>query len=151
MSSSAFKELFRIVDTRFAYASNVSELTTGRTELWANYLHEFTHNPLLTVFGEGYTSVNLNGKASHNSIIQAIYQFGIVGLPLIALWAASVLRKIFSKQKAGLISRRHVLLMGIGIVLPWMGLDILFFDEFFLLPVYGALGVLILSDAPSSA
>lgn len=31
--------------------------------------------------------------------------------------------------------------MGVGIVLPWMALDIIFFDELFLLPVYGALAV----------
>lgn len=31
--------------------------------------------------------------------------------------------------------------MCVGIVLPWMALDILFFDELFLLPVYGALAV----------
>ena len=35
----------------------------------------------------------------------------------------------------------YVLLMCVGIVLPWMALDILFFDELFLLPVYGALAV----------
>ena len=30
--------------------------------------------------------------------------------------------------------------MCVGVVLPWMALDILFFDEFFLLPVYAAIG-----------
>ena len=32
--------------------------------------------------------------------------------------------------------------MAIGIALPWMALDILFFDEFFLLPVYGVFGTI---------
>ena len=32
------------------------------------------------------------------------------------------------------------LLMCVGVVLPWMALDILFFDEFFLLPVYAVIG-----------
>ena len=31
--------------------------------------------------------------------------------------------------------------MGVGVVLPWMGLDILFFDEFFLLPIYAVIGI----------
>ena len=30
--------------------------------------------------------------------------------------------------------------MCVGVVLPWMALDILFFDEFFLLPVYAVIG-----------
>ena len=30
--------------------------------------------------------------------------------------------------------------MLVGVVIPWIALDILFFDEFFLLPVYVVLG-----------
>ena len=30
--------------------------------------------------------------------------------------------------------------MCVGVVLPWMALDIMFFDEFFLLPVYAVIG-----------
>ena len=33
----------------------------------------------------------------------------------------------------------NLLLAAIGVALPWMGLDILFFDELFLLPVYAAI------------
>ena len=31
-------------------------------------------------------------------------------------------------------------------LIPWMSLDILFFDEFFLLPLYAALGVIYMSE-----
>lgn len=35
---------------------------------------------------------------------------------------------------------RYTILMLVGVVIPWIALDILFFDEFFLLPVYVVLG-----------
>lgn len=42
---------------------------------------------------------------------------------------------------AGHVKWKHALLMCVGVVLPWMGIDILQFDEFFLLPVYAVIGI----------
>ena len=142
LSSSAFQELLRILDDRFSYAANISQLTTGRTEIWLRYFNEFSHNALLTLFGEGFSAVNLYGRASHNSVIQGIYQFGISGFPLLCLWMYFMLKSIFVDLKSMKGLWGSALLMCIGVVLPWMALDILFFDELFLLPVYAAAGVL---------
>lgn len=141
LSSTAFRDLLQIVDSRFASASNLAELTTGRTDLWINYLNEFSHNAWLTLFGEGYTNVTLNGRASHNTIIQGVYQFGALGFPLIFGWVLFTMKDMISSRKELHISWKSVVLMGIGVVVPWLALDILFFDEFFLLPVYAFLGV----------
>lgn len=139
LSSSAVQELLRIVEVRFSYASNVSELTTGRTDLWRVYYYELTHNALLALFGEGYTSVTLAEGASHNTIIQGIFQFGLIGFPALCIWAFLVLKKacgeVFKQFRF-----KYALLMCVGVVFPWMALDILFFDEFFLLPVYAVIG-----------
>ena len=136
------------MDTRFAYATNLSKLTTGRTELWRNYLSEFTRNAKLLLLGEGYTNVTLLGRASHNSVIQGIFQFGILGFPVLLTWMGITLKRV--RDLSG-IRRGHwkaALLMTIGVALPWMALDILFFDELFLLPVYGAFGVIYMSRPP---
>ena len=140
LSSSAVQELLRIMEVRFSYAANISELTTGRTDLWLKYLREFVHNGWLTLLGEGYTSITLENASSHNTIIQGIFQFGLFGFPALCAWI------VFTLKKAGSGQFRHcrakyVLLMGVGVVLPWMGLDILFFDEFFLLPIYAVIGI----------
>lgn len=140
-SSSAFRALLQIVDDRFAQASNMSELTTGRTDLWRNYIHEFLNNPITLLFGEGYTSINLNNKASHNTLIQVVYQFGLIGMPLLISWVVISLRNLFTQLNAGHVKWKHALLMCVGVVLPWMGIDILQFDEFFLLPVYAVIGI----------
>lgn len=140
-SSSAFQALLQIVDDRFAQASNMSELTTGRTDLWKNYIHEFLYNPITLLFGEGYTSINLNNKGSHNTLIQLVYQFGLIGIPFLVSWVVISLRNLFAQFNVGRVQWKHVLLVCVGVALPWMGIDILQFDEFFLLPIYAVIGI----------
>lgn len=140
VSSSAFEPLFEVIDERFSYAANISQLTTKRTDLWMDYLNEFTHNVPLTLLGQGYTSVTLHGWASHNTIIQSVYQFGLLGAPLLFIWVALMLKRVRQRLKDSRSNWRYTILMLVGVVIPWIALDILFFDEFFLLPVYVVLG-----------
>lgn len=146
LSSSAFQELLRMMDDRFSNAVNVSNLTTGRTELWLRYLRELAHNAGLTLLGQGYSNVHLGGRASHNTLIQGVYQFGLVGLPLLVAWFCGLLRR---ERQTGPVARAAVLLLCIGVTMPWLGLDMLFFDEIFLLPVYAAVGVSAFSARPA--
>lgn len=129
------------MDTRFSYASSVSELTTGRTDLWQTYINEFIHNPVLVLLGEGFSSVIIGKRASHNTIIQGVFQFGIIGFPFLIAWFVITIKNLISNISDKKPHFLYILLMGVGIVLPWMALDIIFFDELFLLPVYGALAV----------
>lgn len=140
LSSSAFEPLFRVIYDRFSYAANLSQLTTKRTDLWMDYLNEFAHNVPLTLLGQGYTSVTLHGWASHNTIIQSVYQFGLLGAPLLFSWVALTLKRVQRGLKNSCSNWRYTILMIVGVVVPWIALDILFFDEFFLLPVYVVLG-----------
>ena len=142
LSSSAFQSLLRIVDDRFSYSANISQLTTGRTDLWKKYIEEFLHNAPLTLLGEGYTSVTLDGFASHNTVIQGIFQFGIIGFPIFLTWVYLSLKSTFVKYVNIKANWKFALLMCVGVVLPWMALDLLFFDEFFLLPAYAMVGIL---------
>ncbi len=119
----------------------MSQLTTGRTDLWLKYLREFADNGLLTLFGEGYTSsVTLDNVASHNTVIQGVYQLGVVGFSLLCVWMGFVLKRSGKGQLRN-CGFNYVILMCIGVVLPWMALDILFFDELFLLPIYAVTGI----------
>lgn len=139
-SSSAVQDLLLVLETRFSYNSNLSDITTGRTDLWLRYWNEFTHDGLLTILGNGYSEyVTLYGRASHNTIIQGIFQFGIIAFPFLIAWFVHLIKR-FDSAAPHRIKFKYVALMAIGIALPWMALDILFFDEFFLLPVYGAIG-----------
>lgn len=146
ISSSMFKKLLQIIDDRFSYAANVSQLTTGRTDIWKNYINEFLENIDITLLGEGYSTVIVDGRASHNTVIQGVFQFGLIGLPLIAAWMYFFIKSILKSEKNTKTDWKCIALMVVGVVLPWMSLDILFFDEFFLLPLYAALGVIYMSE-----
>ena len=101
------------------------------------YLHDLSHDPVLMLLGSGFTSVTLRMKASHNTIIQGVFQFGLIGLPALCAWLVMTLKRTSGRSGC---RRNAFLLMCVGVVLPWMALDILFFDEFFLLPVYAVIG-----------
>lgn len=135
--SAAVQDLLRMVMSRFSNAANVSDLTTHRSEIWRMYLHDISHDPVLMLLGSGFTSVTLGTKASHNTIIQGVFQFGLIGLPALCAWLVMTLKRTSGRSGC---RRNAFLLMCVGVVLPWMALDILFFDEFFLLPVYAVIG-----------
>lgn len=135
--SAAVQDMLRMVMSRFSYAANVSDLTTHRSEIWRMYLHELSRDPVLMLLGSGFTSVTLGTKASHNTIIQGVFQFGLIGLPVLCAWLVMTLKRTSGRSGC---RRNAFLLMCVGVVLPWMALDILFFDEFFLLPVYAVIG-----------
>ena len=94
--------------------------------------------------------MTLNGKASHNTIIQAVYQFGIVGLPFVAAWLWRTVRDAFGFYGSAKPDLRIAAMLCIGVAMPWMGIDLLFFDEFFILPVYAAVGLAYSLDIPSA-
>lgn len=139
--SPAFRQVIRIISARFTEGEGLAGLTTNRTTLWLQYLTAFVHDIPLTLFGAGYTSVNLFRKASHNTLIQAVYQFGILGIPLLLIWMWNMLADMFPESDKPLAGWKYTVLLCVGSFLPWMALDILQYDEFFLLPVYVLLGV----------
>lgn len=139
--SPAFRQVLQIIGARFTEGEGLAGLTTNRTALWLQYLTAFVHDIPLTLFGAGYTSVNLFRKASHNTLIQAVYQFGILGIPILLVWMWNMLADMFPESDKPLAGWKYTVLLCVGSFLPWMALDILQYDEFFLLPVYVLLGV----------
>lgn len=146
LSSSEFTRLFQIITERFSFSANVSQITTHRTDLWLMYLDTLSRDPMLTLFGQGFTNININGRASHNTLIQGVYQFGLIGFPMLFLWVKLSINKLLDKSGVN-VNRKCFLLIAAGVLMPWLSLDILFFDEFFLLPFYAGCAVLYSSNS----
>ena len=138
-SSSVFSNLLKVIVLRFSNISDVSSLTTGRTELWAMYLQSFIDDLRLLLLGNGYTDIKLYGWGSHNTIIQSIYQFGIIGSTLLIFWFKACMEEV-TKGKSLKNSTKYIMIIMIGAYFPWMALDMLYFDEFFLIPLYTIAG-----------
>lgn len=136
--SGVFAEQWKAIVFRFQQSTTLSGLTTGRTDLWLEYLRALWGDMKLLV-GCGFTNVLINGNASHNTIIQIVFQFGIPGGLVLAAWmhffVSGALR--YHGVRLPLLDAA---IMITGVFLPWMSLDLVFFDEFFLMPLYAVAG-----------
>lgn len=136
LSSTLFTDMIDTVIGRFSGNDSLSDLTTGRTELWMSYLKAFIEDPALLLFGNGYVHVLVNERASHNTIIQTVFQFGLVGGLVLLAWVACYVRMLLDDTRIRWDTLAQLCILCIGAFGPWMALDLLFFDDFFLVPVY---------------
>ena len=130
-----FSEEIDMYMVRFGMISNVSSLTTGRSDIFENYLCFFYNNPLMLLFGQGYTDILYNAvnyRASHNTIIQFIYQFGIIGTYVLILWIINLSKNFKEKIKNRTFIYVGLLVTAfVGFFTSWLALDMLYFDDFF--------------------
>lgn len=139
-----FSDIINEYLIRFSSVDDASSLTTGRSELWKAYFQYFFDNPLELLIGKGFTST-LDGvpKGSHNTIIQCLYQLGILGTILIAI---SIFNTLTYIKKGTKISLGYVLLLLATCFSMWMGIDTLFWDDFFLIISFFIVGICYVGD-----
>lgn len=147
LSSTVFTDLIDQLLARFLRDNSLSDFTTRRSELWLQYLRTFAENPAVLWFGHGYTAVTVNGRASHNTVIQGLFQFGITGCTLLAAWAVCFARAFLAGIKVRLNILTQIFILLIGTFGPWMALDYFFFDEFFLIPLFACVGIAFVAEA----
>ena len=146
LSSTLFTDLLEMIFQRFrTEGGSLDQLTTHRTEVWQNYINAMEREPYLLWFGRGFSKVLVNDRASHNTILQVVYQTGIIGSGLMLLWAGAYVHSMVSGIRIKYSMLMPILILLTGAMGPWLGLDMLFFDEFFLLPLYVGSGVYYLS------
>jgi len=145
LSFTIFTDLIGMMVLRLSRDNSFSDFTTGRIELWQQYMRALDEDKLLLLFGRGFTKILVNDRASHNTIIQCVYQLGLVGTVSLAAWLLCYMRTLMDGIKIRWNSFTQMALLAIGVFGPWMALDLLFFDEFFLFPIYACMGLRFLS------
>ena len=61
-------------------------VTTNRYGIWKGYINYIVSNPVVLLFGKGLGAYRLEGlNSTHNALLGAIYQLGIVGFILFIL------------------------------------------------------------------
>ncbi len=75
-------ELLSGFNARIEDIDNISGLTTGRTDNWIAYINEIFGNFKVFVFGAGYGSGFVDGKAAHNGFLSLFYFWGLIGSTL---------------------------------------------------------------------
>lgn len=136
LSSTLFTDMLNEGFARFSQDNNLSDFTTGRTDLWAKYISAILEDPRIFFFGQGFSEVTVEGRVPHNTLIQCLYQFGMVGCVFLMGWLIAFLRTMLQNVRIRWNNIPQVMMLLVGVFGPWMALDYLFFDEVFLLPVY---------------
>lgn len=101
--------IYRITST-----NNLYDLTTGRSELIAEYLQEITKSVGRFFWGAGL-SADILGRGTHNLFLEIIYYYGTVGFGIIIAYIISLFRLVRqrfddgTKKKAGIL--RYVILL----------------------------------------
>ena len=134
-TSTLFSGLIKVLLTRFASTKDFNSFTTGRVELWQDYIKEILGNGKVFFLGKGFTNVKVNGRGSHNTILQAFFQFGILGIVVMIYWIACFFREASQGQRKQKKDLKTVIVF-IGCFAPWLAIDALFFDELFLMQWY---------------
>lgn len=131
---------------RFSMVSDLSSLTTGRSNILGDYYSFFIDNPGALLFGQGITNVykGIISNAAHNTLIQIIYQFGMVGSVLIIIWIVQLCKLMNPSKKSSSTHSGnyyiYIIILAVVCFVPWLSLDILFADEFFLITTLFLIG-----------
>ncbi len=71
-------DLISLLTNRFTTAEDASDLTTGRLDLWYEYLLYIFRQPSVLLFGDGFNALGLS-KAVHNTFFEFLFRFGLIG------------------------------------------------------------------------
>lgn len=74
-------KVLSLIEARFTSVDGANDFTTGRLDLWMRYLDYIFDNVKCLFLGEGFNALSL-GKAVHNTYIDFIYRFGLLGTGL---------------------------------------------------------------------
>lgn len=95
--------IYRITST-----NNLYELTTGRSELIAEYLHEITKSAGRLFFGAGL-SADILGRGTHNLFLEIVYYYGLVGFGIMIAYILSLIRLTVQRFEDSMGKRTGIL------------------------------------------
>ena len=141
LSSTVFTDMLDTMFSRFGQDNNLSDFTTGRTEVWSRYANAMFEDVRLLLFGQGYSDIILGEKPTHNTLLETVFQLGVIGFVLMTAWIVFFVQTLLDGARLQRRQTTWLILLLIGTFGPWMALDYLFFDEFFLLPIFVCMAV----------
>lgn len=127
---------FSVVLTRLLSVNNISDLTTGRTDVFALYWHAITRNLGTFLFGSGFAAERLT-KDPHNLYLEITYYAGAIGLLLIVCFYIAVMHGVRERTqgmpKQSWFAKYLVLLMVVVLYCSLHGMfAVISYAEFYL-------------------
>lgn len=80
-------------------ANNFSfdSLTTKRSSIWQMYISSMSENPIEWILGNGINCTLPNNRAAHQTVLQVIYQIGIIGM-IIYIYTLGCILSVIKRQ-----------------------------------------------------
>ena len=94
--SATVVDVFQIITNRFKNNYSMNALTTGRYSLWMMYIRLIFESLSSFIFGHGFTNRIV---AAHNTFLEMLYKFGLVGCLMDVLYFFLAHRKM--RQEKG--------------------------------------------------
>lgn len=122
---------FAVVMSRFLSANDISSLTTGRSDVYMQYLEEITDSFGSFLFGAGLAAESLY-KDPHNLYIEIVYYIGFIGLILFAAFyfcmVFVVRRRVAGTGRQNLFAKYIVVIMMLVLYFTLHGMfDVIFY------------------------
>lgn len=109
-----------------ATEKNLSQITTGRSDIWAQYLNFYLSDLRRIFFGVGLSIEKYNLAQSHNYFLELFVYLGVVGSIIYFNLLNSIFRPFENKVKRNLIC----LLPLIALVVRGFGINLIFRESF---------------------
>jgi len=102
-------------------------VTTGRSELWSEYLEYMADNPFSFLWGMGAVKPRITILSTHNFYLSMFYQFGIIGT---GLFISVIVKLIYD------YARRHQVKISKAIIVPLIVIGLICMVEDIILYIY---------------
>lgn len=126
---------------RFGIVTDMSDFTTGRTDIWEMYIEHLSDRLDVLLVGNGWMSEYLyfftqhRNVAPHNFLLEMLYRIGFFGGIFLLAWMISFYKRCVPDGfRIRNVSKIVQLIVVLGFFLPWFALPAMDFDEFFILP-----------------
>lgn len=87
---------FAVVIERFTSSDSLSDITTGRTDLFKTYWNVISENAFNFMFGKGLDAPVIE-KGTHNLFLEIVYHTGFAGFTMIAFFYGSIISSIHKR------------------------------------------------------
>lgn len=127
---------FSVVMSRFLSANNVSDFTTGRSDVYMDYLEKIVDSAFSFFFGAGLAAESLY-KDPHNIYIEIVYYTGAIGLVLFAAFFFSMVfvarSRVSGVRKQNIFAKYIVVVMMLVLYFTLHGMfEVIFYTGAFL-------------------
>lgn len=117
--------IFNATLYRISGATDIDTLTTGRSDLWQNYITYLSEHTAVLFFGRGFGAELVGSRAAHNTYFDLLYHLGICGTASLAIVFYTLI--IIDKNPGKLSLTNHSIWITIAVMYFFLS-ELFYFD-----------------------